>query len=574
MLKKTLLALILLFAMTLPAFASNYAMLAEDLKTIEGTIIIPIGEEFLIDLDSSSNLRLGDIVTLISPGEAIIHPVSKEVLGTLDIPRGFLSVTRIKSGYSYAKPLSTETKPQRGDKVVRFEQAPARIIAATAGDTETIRDIKGALPQLHWLADNATESALMTFQLEGNQLSILGSENNLLYQYAIYDQGLSAIQSAPVEADEASPKNVFSIDDSETSTGFLDAALKGLISTVSTGKPLDGPPQNSTTKALHSDWNSPAILGKAIGIAVADFNGDGQSEIAVALHNQLVISKLTAGNYQQLASLDTPRGAKLLSLDAIDLDRNGLPELYVTAAVGGIMSSYSVRYENGSYNQHTPKTRWYLRSVELPGEGPVLLGQNRGLRGEAFQGKAFRVALAGNELVAGETLELPGGNLYGFIPLAGIDKEPGFAYLNGSDRLVVSDSQGTVLWQSEEVYGGSLTILESDLTGDGPADVLNFMPSKLSASADGLLLVPQNYGPRILSYWRSFDNSRLAIFKWNGTEMQESWSSGTIAGYLADFTVADVDNDQINEAVLLIQTESGLIKKQAATAIRSFKLSQ
>ena len=114
--------LFFLFCLSTPALAELPAQIKNDFAPVSGVIIMPIGEEYLVDLDASANLREGDILTLTAAGEKVVHPVTKEVLGTLDVVRGYLQVTQVKSGYSYAKILTTKTPPQKGDQVKRFEQ--------------------------------------------------------------------------------------------------------------------------------------------------------------------------------------------------------------------------------------------------------------------------------------------------------------------------------------------------------------------------------------------------------------------------------------------------------------------
>ena len=156
-----LITLILSLSFISLANADIAGQLKKDFSSLSGLVIMPVGNEYLIDLDATSGLSEGDILTFVSPGEKIIHPISKEVLGSLDEIHGFLQVTRLQSGYSYAKLLSSDVPLKKGDSVKRFEQVPATIMS---NDPALSEQLKQTLPQLNWLSDSGTEAALLTFE--------------------------------------------------------------------------------------------------------------------------------------------------------------------------------------------------------------------------------------------------------------------------------------------------------------------------------------------------------------------------------------------------------------------------
>ena len=110
-LRRLFIAVVLLAATTmLPLTASAlYDELVRDFKPVSGIVIMPIKNEFLIDLDASRGITVGDVFAVVQPGEPIIHPETKQVIGSLDEVKGFLQVTRVKSGYSYAHPLGNSS---------------------------------------------------------------------------------------------------------------------------------------------------------------------------------------------------------------------------------------------------------------------------------------------------------------------------------------------------------------------------------------------------------------------------------------------------------------------------------
>src|SRR5690606_69749 len=96
--------------------------------------------------------------TVVQPGEKIVHPVTKEVLGSLDEVKATLQVTRVKSGYSYARAIGKDPEVERGDAITRYEEIPALFWDYTGTGKDFFGELKSALPTLEW-QDYATAQA-------------------------------------------------------------------------------------------------------------------------------------------------------------------------------------------------------------------------------------------------------------------------------------------------------------------------------------------------------------------------------------------------------------------------------
>jgi hypothetical protein len=123
----TLLYRIALILFLLPTFALAQLprQLLEDFAPADGVVLMPMGNSWLVDLDANQNLRPGDILSVMSPGETIIHPQTRDIVGRIDHVVGFLEVARVMSGYSYTDLLSEGLSLQAGVQVRRFERVPA-----------------------------------------------------------------------------------------------------------------------------------------------------------------------------------------------------------------------------------------------------------------------------------------------------------------------------------------------------------------------------------------------------------------------------------------------------------------
>jgi hypothetical protein len=224
------LSLLLLFCLPINVLAEIPEQLKKDFAPIRGTIIMPLDGEYLIDLDVSSNLHEGDILTLIRPGEKIIHPVTKKVIGTLDIAKGYLQVTQIKSGYSYAKLLSTNITPAKSDQVKRFEQVPA-LFETTRAENNLTGKLKTGLSHLHWLNSTDNTRPELFFTLTGNNLAVKNSAGTILKTYQYIDGKLLAPLPATNQAD------IFSFPGMpEQNKSFLKKTIDNLLDNVGLGK--------------------------------------------------------------------------------------------------------------------------------------------------------------------------------------------------------------------------------------------------------------------------------------------------------------------------------------------------
>jgi hypothetical protein len=566
------LILLCLFCFPTSAFADFSAAVQEDFAVVDGVVVMPIDDEFIIDLDARSNLQVGDILTLVNPGTKILHPVTKEVIGSVVEPAGFLQVTRILSGYSYAKALTPGLAPQAGAPVKRFEQVPARFVLETDGDEQAMRRFKTNLPQLEWLEEAERERALLTFTQQGNSIEVRNAAGDALHSYRLTeDQQVVSTTAAPAYSygmTQPKPKLLQQVANTLLSPfgGSNQRRFAEMDAAIIRQKMVD----------RQDIWIGPNLAGHPIGMTVADFDGDGLQEIAVAKNdpdNSLVIARITAGDYDQLAEIALPP-LNIISLDAADLDGDGRAELYLSALNDQKMSSLMVAFDEGRYRIEIENIPWFLRSVDLlDPQGPVLLGQMLGDQEQVFAGKVFKVRREGDQLVEGDRIDLPNPlNIFSFVPFADNQGALHFAHLSTNDYLKVYSKDGVEFWESADYFGGS----ENSFTlRAGTTDELyqpTWMKPRLLRMADNSILVVQNEGLRMVQRYRKFQNSRIVAFQWNGYALVENWRTADQDGYLGDFTLADADNDGKFELVMVVKFKHRGLIDAARSAIVTYEL--
>lgn len=544
--------LLLVFVTTVSA--SVVDEIARDFKPLSGFVIMPVEGEFLIDKDAGQGVAVGDLFSVVKPGEKVVHPVTKKVLGSLDEVKGILQVIRVKEGYSYARPVRESKGIVRGDAVRRFENVTAAFWDYQGSGEELYRGLKGALPQLEWQGYHRVEgerfpddSTPLVFSLRGGKLEVLGPEGKILRTYSMEEKELVPVAppSAVIIAQPSLP------------------AVSAIVQA-----------QSSAVKGI---WMSPELNGEVVGVAVAELDGDGLLEIAVAYSYRLEIGRIVDSHYQKITSLDLGYGQKVVSLDSADLDGNGVAELYLTAADQGELRSLAVVLGDGQLVVTHKNLPWYFRSVRFPGEPEALFGQAMGRLDDDFDGPFFRIENQGGKLFPGARLTVPKGiDLYGFAAFTAPPGEVLYAQINFLDNLKVVKSTGEVVWQSDQRFGGGEAFIErkdpSKNPADGPATRNAFLQKRLEFGPDDELLIPINEGSRLLRRGRNFDRSLIKAMVWNGFALQERWSTQPQEAYLADFCLADADNDGKKELVqALVFTRQGFNTKPRS-ALTIFEL--
>ena len=569
---KLILLLLLSICLPIHALAILPDQIKNDFSPLSGTIIMPISEQFLVDLDATSGLQEGDILSLVTKGEQVIHPITGELLGAIDAVRGYLQVTQIKSGYSYAEIISTQITPKKGDQVKRFEQVPAEF-ETRIENTALANELKIGLPQLSWADKDSTRKPLLTFMLDKDNLLVKNTNQVTLKSYLYSDGQFSTSMGTAYQ-----PGNFIVSEKLQENKTLLNQSVDNLLGVIGIGKKdkrLENPGIIGSKKQNTNVWVGPNLDGNPVGLAIADFDGDGTKETAIAMEDHLQIYRMVDGTLKLVSKVEFANGVNLLSLDTIDLDKNGLPELYLSANVGAKLSSQVVEFKQGEYKRTRNQIPWFLRVVNLPQDGPALIAQRMSKHENPFYGTPFHVIHSLDKLIRGADLAIPNQvNFFGFTTIQVATDDLLYASLSTKDYLRVLTPTNSNVWKSSAHFGGTeVFFYNHEKTSDELIQPI-YIQQRLIHLPSGEILIPQNDGTRALERFRNFTESRIVAMNWDGVAFIESWRTADQSGYLADFTLADADNDGDDELVIVVKYRQKNLLQKGRSALVIYELNR
>jgi len=292
-------------------------------------------------------------------------------------------------------------------------------------------------------------------------------------------------------------------------------------------------------------------------MAVGDLDGDGKQEAVLATDGTLrVFSFDDKMNASPLASYSFPLGVRVNMVSVAKLDGQPGLAIYVSASQKtqpyGAIFVYSPGAGLLAKMKDIP---WYIRPINKPGEGVQLFGQRGDDRPETgYLGKGVHRLRLHPDLTAladEGAVPLPAGvGVFDFVWLdLNGDGKLEVAAIDGNSKLKIFNSQGELLWVSENEYGGSKNFIGPSLANDENAKsnsglrLLRYIPGRIlvmRGNDDGKdeIIVGANQATFINTWLRNsreYDGGRLHHLFWDGSGMRESWKTGQLKGYIADY---------------------------------------
>ncbi len=465
-------------------------------KPASGALIAIHGDDYLINMDASSGVMVGDLLSIVTPGEKLVDPASGAILGSLDTVKGVLKVTKVRSGFSHARPLGAILAAQKGDSVRRYQNLTAIFRDQQGTGLRLYGQLVSDLPGLEWQgahtvrktidtpSESPDERAQLTFLLNDKTLIVSDSEGQVLRSFPVVDH-LPAVSDVPVYP----PTQPISSSKLITDPGSQSAvAWDPLLQ------------NNHAQVAYAADYPGFLTLGEFPGIVMmADFaSAGGQLFVAGSDGSDLNVFGIKE-RMEPVASEKNQNQGKIHAVAWWLPEVAGPLYLAVTASsIKGSSSSITAetiftssvyRFSDGHLTPLANNLPYMLGTFDRDGDGnkEALLGQRFDL--ETIYGPVRELKLENGSLDDTEpTFELPlnfpvQGSL--FADLTG-DGKAETIYTRKGILYVISN--GRLQYESTRQMGGSLSRLTYDVN-PGQADALftsiAFEVPQVAADIDG-----------------------------------------------------------------------------------------
>ena len=538
--------IIFAFLWPLPCVAEEAVLnrIAADFRNVGGYVVETSGNESIIDLDSSHGVVLGDIFCVFKPGRNLIHPVTGKVIGALEETKGFLKITRIKTGYSFARKITMDADIGPGDAVRRYENLPA-LFWDYSGKAKALGSrLETALPWLKWepydaaqrsrpesLTTPPAERPALYFVFNGNEMDVRGPDFARLHRYVLADTNAGVLNVSPL-----------ALKPMEPGKSPLNASVE-------------------TTGGYSAAYGNPGIIGKLPGLTVmSDFiRQEGRLWLATTDGSKLNIFSVTDAP-ALLATTAIPYRGQILALKWWQPEgRRTL--LAVTCWADHKMASLIYALEPSGLTLVRERIPRILGTFDLNGDGSpeTLWGQisNR----DEFYGRDIKtLALTGGEIgLAEPELDLPRpfpvlGSQIGDVTG---DGSPEAVFIRNGILQVYSGNKR--LYSSPKIMGGSISVLTyeldptakdamtrsvfievspviRDIDGDGRMEILAVSTDRSWIGAPGI--------------GAGIDEGRIVALKYDNGRFQVGKIAGPIGGPVQGLAALDKD-------ILFVTSEPG-----------------
>lgn len=318
---------------------------------------------------------------------------------------------------------------------------------------------------------------------------------------------------------------------------------------------------------------------------MADLDGDGQDEVIFADNDSVQIFKRDNNRLSKVGQIPGKPGYRIHAITVADLNKNGKPEIYVSAADNKGPSSFAFEWQGADKaNYIFQGARWYVRAMPVPGEGMVLAGQQADASKAVAPG-IFRLDVTNAALKSGSRMDVPASvNLFEFT-IADLDNDGSreIIAIDQYDRLQVLRAGGTVLWKSDEFYGGTTRFIggaEGFGAGKGSAQEGSsriYIPSRIivyDVNGDGQqdIIINKNLSTssRLFENMKNYPSGEIHALSWNGIALSELWRTKKIDGYIVDYLLrpaADKKSAELLVGLVLGSGASDLFADQTSTML-------
>ena len=328
-----------------------------------------------------------------------------------------------------------------------------------------------------------------------------------------------------------------------------------------------------------SRLRSQRIPEAMVDMAVADFNGDGQNEVAVLSDHKLMMFKWGRdGKLNPLHEVTISRTNVNFSMRAIDLNRDGAQDLVIATYDESDNRPYSFFYtfRGNRLKEYCKRTPYFASVMKLPPNfTPTLVGQGWDSV-NLFARGVYMMVKTGDSYALGQRINLPeGANVFNcaWIPAGRGNSSDQLVMLTPEERIkVFQGNNNTLIHTTMEQFSGSAAGMDhyKSMPGLG-VDKTYQLPSRYYApmrlivadignTGENCLIInkPISTASQFFDRYRFFPQGEIHALFWDGVGLALKWKTRRIRGSVAQADLADVNNDGVLDLVVGINSSPSL----------------
>ncbi|MBI5492476.1 MAG: hypothetical protein HY893_06055 [Deltaproteobacteria bacterium] len=347
-------------------------------------------------------------------------------------------------------------------------------------------------------------------------------------------------------------------------------------------KPKEGPKPVS--------WRSKPFDGVYTAILSADLNKDGVKELFILSPTNLVIAKQKDDGIEVVKEIKETGGAKNVAISAIDSDRDGSMELYVSKVLNNRPYTSIIEFKDNDYKTTVTGIEWLVRTVDASNEA-VLVGQ-KFRKGDGFYGPLTILKKEGAKVAekGRYEIELPKKtDIYRFEVFSFSGESPELVVLDERGYIKLYKKDGKGKWEqsfkSRDYYGGTLNpiILADDRPGTTETESVplesRFYRADFNKDGKLELIIKRNVPGGLGRYSErpgSYKDGQILSLSWDegGEDMlRENWKTRPTEGFIEDFFINDGGAEGAREMTLLVVEGTGSLTGRPKSYILSYRVS-
>ncbi len=345
-------------------------------------------------------------------------------------------------------------------------------------------------------------------------------------------------------------------------------------------------------------WRSQTMRYFSTSMIVADGDGDGKNEVFILHKTGISAYRYQDGKLAHLETLPLSTSTSYIRLEAMDLDKDEVPELIVGTyqtqyrsqmkAPDGWPKSHILSFKDGKFKFLVKGYKRFLGVLRVPPMyTPVMVSQRKGER-HLFHKTITEAYLKEGEVVLGQSIPSPEyGNIYN---MAYLPQEMGYKYvvLDDFHRLkVYSQTMERLSSSDDDRYNSSGVGIE---TSDRPAGMgpgiadeksstfnvpFRMITASLSKKGKHELLVNKDLSiaAQVFQRFNYYSQGEIHALVWDGVGMNMAWKTRRIKGQVSDIGLADLNNDGKKQLCILVNTfPGGMGFLQRKTVVMAYDL--